>query len=162
MHNPIGFLSSWSFSSIENQSLLDPNRLRIPDRLISASSLPVPSSGRPIRPRTVRVLPVSRRKEVPLFLSIQSLTLHDKLFISRMKPEPRSIENQSLLDPNRLRIPDRLISASSLPVPSSGRPIRPRTVRVLPVSRRKEVPLFLSIQSLTCKFKSYNHINKQI
>ncbi|RDX88631.1 hypothetical protein CR513_29754, partial [Mucuna pruriens] len=55
VHDPIGFLSFGCFSRVKNQRFLNSNRFRFTNRFIRSGRLPVPGSGRPIRPRTVRV-----------------------------------------------------------------------------------------------------------
>nr|AFK36787.1 unknown [Lotus japonicus] len=72
MHDPIRFDSFRCFPNIKHQCLLNPQRLGLPNRFISSSSLPIPAPGRPVRPGTIRILPVSRRKEVPFFLAIKT------------------------------------------------------------------------------------------
>lgn len=71
MHDPISLFPSRRFAGIENQCFLYPQRLRLPDRLVRPCCLPIPCSRRPVRPRPVRVLAVSRREKVPLLLPIQ-------------------------------------------------------------------------------------------
>lgn len=79
VHNPIGFLSSRGFSGIEYQSLFNPNRFWMPNRLIGSGRLPVPAASRPVRPWTVRIFPVPGRKEIPLFLPVQSQTCKSRI-----------------------------------------------------------------------------------
>ena len=74
VHNPVGLDPSGGFSGIENKSLLDSDCLWQPDRLVCSGCLPVPSTRRPVRPRTVGVLPVPRGKKVPLLFSVQGHT----------------------------------------------------------------------------------------
>lgn len=86
MHDPIGLDSFWGFSSIEHKSFLDPKSFRFSDWFIGAGGFPIPASGGPIRPRTVRIFPVPRRKEVPFFLSIKShLCMHNNTITSSIE-----------------------------------------------------------------------------
>nr|GMC51603.1 hypothetical protein Iba_chr01cCG7800 [Ipomoea batatas]GMC53599.1 hypothetical protein Iba_chr01dCG8150 [Ipomoea batatas] len=71
MHDPIRLLSFRRLAGVKHQRLLDPHWFRLSDRLIGSGCLPVTSPRRPVRPRTVRILPVSRREEVPLFFAVQ-------------------------------------------------------------------------------------------
>lgn len=45
VHYPIGFHTSGSFSGVEHQRFLDPNRLWFSDWLIGSGGLPITSSG---------------------------------------------------------------------------------------------------------------------
>nr|GMC47285.1 hypothetical protein Iba_chr01aCG9900 [Ipomoea batatas] len=79
MHDPIRLLSLRRLAGVKHQRLLDPYRFRLSDRLIGSGSLPVTSPRRPVRPRTVRILPVSRREEVPLFFAVQRHICNTKI-----------------------------------------------------------------------------------
>ena len=93
VHNPVSLDASGSFSGVENQSLLNPQRLRLSDRLIGSGSLPVSRSRRAVRPRSVRILPIPRREEIPLLLSVQSLLckIHDSTTRSDTKTNTQII-----------------------------------------------------------------------
>ena len=71
VHDPVCFLSLGRFSGVKHQRFFYPNRFRFTNRFICSGCFPVPGSRGPVRPRTVRVLPVPRWEEIPLFLSIQ-------------------------------------------------------------------------------------------
>lgn len=69
MHYPVGPGSVGGLSSVEDQRLLEPDHLvelGRHDRPVLARRLPVPASGRPVRPAPVRVFGLSHREEVPL------------------------------------------------------------------------------------------------
>ena len=73
MHDPISLQTLWWPPLVEHQGLLQADVL-IPcvDRLVGPRRLPVPRSGCPVRPDSVRVLPVSRAEEVPFLVPEQS------------------------------------------------------------------------------------------
>lgn len=71
VHNPIGFLSLWSFAGVENKSFLNPHRFWKTDRFISSGGFPVTRTSRPVRTRTVGIFSIPGREEVPFLLTIQ-------------------------------------------------------------------------------------------
>jgi hypothetical protein len=69
MHNPIGFLSMWGSAFVEDKSLSHSNPLASAVyHLVTASSLPKPSSSCPIGARTSWIFLVLVAKEVPIIL----------------------------------------------------------------------------------------------
>ena len=61
VHDPIRLLATWWLPEIENQCLLDPNKLAfVLDFLIGSCGLPIPTTSGPVWSRPVRVFPVPR------------------------------------------------------------------------------------------------------
>lgn len=97
MHDPVGLETLGRSPFVEHQSLLHADvhvaRARV-DRLVSAGGLPVPRRSRSVRPHAVRVLPISRAKEIPF--SIPKLRHGYTQTIRETKKKKKSIQNQSL------------------------------------------------------------------
>lgn len=82
VHDPVSLLSSRGSPPVENQRLLHPDQLgydAAEDLLILPSRFPVPGLGRPVCPRSCRVLPVPMAEEVPLIFSNLRLPWRQKL-----------------------------------------------------------------------------------
>ncbi|RRT83435.1 hypothetical protein B296_00002215 [Ensete ventricosum] len=85
VHDPVGLVPPGGLAGVEDEGLLDGHRRGGYDRLVRPGRLPVSRSRRPVRPRPVRVLPVPRREEVPLFLPVRRHPCHDR---SRVDDHP--------------------------------------------------------------------------
>lgn len=77
MHDPVGLSPFRRLPTIENERLFDAD-LAVTDRskyrLIGAGGFPVTGRRGPIRPCSIRILPIPRAEEVPLLLPKYGLT----------------------------------------------------------------------------------------
>nr|ACN30958.1 unknown [Zea mays] len=119
VHDPVGLLALGRLAGVEDERLLDGQRLGRAHGLVSAGGLPVPSPGGAVGPGPVRVLAVPRGEEVPLLLAVQrhpwelpwvelvevdlgddgdgdgqagaaaAEVVHHQLLVRRVEPEPR-------------------------------------------------------------------------
>ena len=67
VHDPIRLLATWWLPEIENQCLLDPNKLAfVLDFLIGSCGLPIPVTSRSVRSVSIWIFSISWCEEVPI------------------------------------------------------------------------------------------------
>ncbi len=72
VHDPVGALAAGSATLVEDERLAEAEDLAgAGDLAILAGGLPVPGARRPVRPRPVRILPVSWAEEEPLQVTLR-------------------------------------------------------------------------------------------
>lgn len=132
------FLCGWAFFAWKGRLLL-PSHQHKQNRKTCPIEKKITYSHRPFKPwRCARVE--------------ESIFIHDPLRLNSFRRRT-GIKDQSFLDsypPRPTRVYDRLVRSGRLPVTRRRRSVRPRSFRVLPLSRGEEVPLIFSKQSLVC------------